>query len=134
MDLRERIVGAVEAGSSRREAAEQFAVSESCAIKLVQLWRRTGSVAPGKMGGHKRHALAEHEAVVRGLVAAQPDLTLEELRTLLAERGIVVGRSSVDRFLKAIDLTRKKRRSRPASSSARTSRWRARPGASSRAS
>ena len=48
LDLRERIVRAVEAGSSRRGAAEQFSVSESCAIKLVQCWRRTGSVEPGR--------------------------------------------------------------------------------------
>jgi len=107
LDLRERIVRAVEAGSSRRGAAEQFAVSESCAIKLVQRWRRTGSVEPGR-GRKKPFALAGHEACVRGLLAAQPDATLEELKAQLAGQGIVVGRSSVDRFLKALGMTRKK--------------------------
>lgn len=134
VDLRERIVRAVESGSSRREAAEQFAVSDSAAIKLVRRWERTGSVAPGKIGGHKQHALREHEAVVRALVAAQADITLEELKARLAEQGIVVGRSSVDRFLKALGLTRKKRRSTPPSRSAPTSPRHARPGASGRAS
>ena len=81
LDLRERIVRAVEAGSSRRGAAEQFAVSESCAIKLVQRWRRTGSVEPGH-GRKKPFALAGHEACVRTLLAAQPDATLEELKVL----------------------------------------------------
>jgi len=120
LDLRERIVQAVEAGSSRREAAEQFAVSESCAVKLLQRWTRTGSVAPAKFGGTKPYTLAAHEPAVRALVAAQPDLTLEELKARLAEQGIVVGRSSVDRFLKAIGLTRKKRRSTPPNRSGRT--------------
>ena len=101
LDLRERIVRAVEAGSSRRGAAEQFAVSESCAIKLVQRWRRTGSVAPGR-GRKKAFALAGHEACVRALLAAQPDATLEELKAQLAGQGIMVGRSSVDRFLSAV--------------------------------
>ena len=114
LDLRERIVRAVEAGSSRRGAAEQFSVSESCAIKLVQRWRRTGSVEPGH-GRKKPFALAGHEACVRALLAAQPDATLEELKVQLAGQGIVVGRSSVDRFLKALGMTRKKRHSTPPS-------------------
>jgi transposase len=45
-DLRRRIVAAVEGGLSCGVAARQFAVSVSCAIKLLQRWRRTGSVAP----------------------------------------------------------------------------------------
>lgn len=114
LDLRERIVRAVEAGSSRRRAAEQFAVSESCAIKLVQCWQRTGSVLPGR-GRKKAFALAGHEACVRALLAAQPDATLEELKAQLAGQGIVVSRSSVDRFLKALGVTRKKRHSTPPS-------------------
>lgn len=130
-DLRERIVRAVEAGSSRREAAQQFAVSESCAIKLLQRWARTGSVAPSTIGGKKPFALAAHVDHVRTLVAAEPDITLEELRVQLAGSGIAVGRSSIDRFLKALGLTRKKRRSMPPSSSAPTSRKPGRPGGSS---
>jgi transposase len=130
MDLRQRIVQAVEAGSSRRAAAAQFAVSESCAIKLVQRWERTGSVAPAAVGGKKPFALAGHEALVRALVAAQPDATLDELRAQLADQGIVVGRSSIDRFLTALALTHKKRRSAPPSRSAPTSPKPGRPGGS----
>ena len=132
LDLRERIVRVVEAGSSRRAAAAQFAVSESCAIKLMQRWKRTGSVAPAAMGGRKPHALAGHEAEVRALVAAEADLTLEELRARLAGQGVVVGRSSVDRFLKALGLTRKKRRSMPPSRIAPTWPKPGRPGGNGR--
>ena len=42
-DLRRRLMQAVEAGSSAREAARRFAVSESAAIKLVRRVRETGS-------------------------------------------------------------------------------------------
>lgn len=111
LDLRERIVRAVEAGQSRRATAQQFAVSASCAIKLVQRWARTGSAAPAQIGARKPFALAAHEDRVRALLAAQPDATLDELRAQLAAHGITVGRSSIDRFLKALGLTRKKRRS-----------------------
>ena len=37
-DLRERVIEAVEAGASRREAAERFDLSPSSAIKWVQRW------------------------------------------------------------------------------------------------
>lgn len=120
MDLRERIVAAVEGGESRHLAARRFAVSPSCVIKLMQRWRETGSAEPGQMGGWKEHALAVHETVVHGLIAAHPDLTLEELRDALGREGIAIGRSSVDRFLKARGLTLKKSRSTRPSSTVRT--------------
>lgn len=117
-DLRSRIVDAVEAGATRTAAAGQFAVSVSCAIKLVQRFRQTGSVAPAPRG-RKPFALSEHEELVRELVAARPDMTLDELTKGLEDRGIRVGRSSVNRFLKALGLTFKKSRCMPPSSNGR---------------
>ena len=117
-DLRIRIVGAVEAGASCSAAARQFGVSISCAIKLLQRWRRTGSVSP-EPRGKKPYALADDEALVRELVAAHPDMTLDELHVELGQRGIHVGRSSIGRFLLARGLTLKKSRSMPPSSSGR---------------
>ena len=120
MDLRKRIVVAVESGASRNATAKRFAVSVSCVIKLLQRWQETGSIEPGQMGGWKDHALAGHEAAVRALIRTRPDMTLEELRDALAQEGIHIGRSSVDRFLKARGLTLKKSRSTPPSRSGRT--------------
>ena len=58
LDLRERVVAAVEKGGmSRRRAAAQFGVGISTVINWVRRLRETGSVAPGKMGGHKPKAL-----------------------------------------------------------------------------
>jgi transposase len=127
-DLRIRIVAAVEAGASRSAAARQFGVSISCAIKLLQRWRRTGSVAP-EPRGRKPYALADDEALVRELVATRPDMTLDELHAELGQRGIRVGRSSIGRFLLARGLTLKKSRCTPPSNNGRMSRLRARPGA-----
>jgi transposase len=130
MDLRERVVEAVEEGSSRRAAAQRFGVSESCAIKLMQRWHETGTLAPGQMGGHKEHALAAHADRVRALVRSRPDITIDELHAHLSGDGITVGRSAVGRFLQFLGLTRKKRRSMRPSRSARTSRRRAPSGGS----
>jgi transposase-like protein len=68
LDLRRRIVAAVEGGSSMREAARRFAVSPAAAIKLMQRVRSTGSAAPARYGGHRRPLLAPHESDLRRLV------------------------------------------------------------------
>jgi transposase len=83
----------------------------SCMIKLVQHHERTGSLEPKVPTRRKPYALAAHQELVRGLVARQPDMTLDELQAALAAAGVVVGRSSIDRYLKALKLTLKKSRS-----------------------
>ena len=51
LELRERMVEAIESGASRREAAEWFDVSPSSAIKWMQRRQETGSIAPKPSGG-----------------------------------------------------------------------------------
>jgi putative transposase len=109
MDLRRRIVRAVERGSSIREAARRFAVSPSAAIKLMQRVRTTGSAAPARYGGHRRPLLAPHEADLHRLVEATPDITLAELQTELQRRlGVRAGLSTIHNALRRIGLRHKK--------------------------
>ena len=62
------------------------------------------------MGGDRRSRLSEHRARVLQLIAQQPDLTLQEIRSALAVScGITVGLSTVHRYLGAQNLTLKKR-------------------------
>jgi transposase len=107
-DLRERVVRAVEGGSSRHEAAGQFAVSVSFVVKLMQRFQATGSFKPGDFGGHREPKLAQHEAIVRELVKQTPSATLLELQKKLSERGVEVGKSSIARFLKRLRISYKK--------------------------
>ena len=51
MDLRERVVDAVQLGATVREAATRFGVAISTVVKWTQRQRTTGSVAPKKVGG-----------------------------------------------------------------------------------
>jgi putative transposase len=125
------MVTSVEGGESRNAVAKRFRVSVSTVVRLMQRHHATGSIAPGRMGGWKRHVLADHEERVRAEIAACPDMTLEELRDALGQAGIRVGRSSVDRFLKARKLTLKKSRSTRRSKAGPMLRPRARHGASS---
>ncbi len=109
-DLRRRIVRAVEGGSSIRRAAARYEVSPSAAVKLMRRLRETGSIAPARIGGHRRPVLEPHADVVRALVEAKTDITLAEIRAELHERGIVVhALSTIHHALRRIGLTRKKR-------------------------
>ena len=108
-DLRQRIVRAVEAGSSRRQATERFEVSPSAAIKLMRRVRETGSTAPAQIGGHRRPMLEAHADLIRALVASRAGITLKEIQTALAERGIEVkALSTVADMLHRLDLSHKK--------------------------
>ena len=99
LDLRERIIGFVEDGGSRRGAADHFGVSASCAIKLVDRWDRTGSAAPGKRGGSVGK-LAAHKDFLLKRVKDKPDITMPELaETLKAETGTEAAPASLSRFL-----------------------------------
>jgi transposase len=110
MDLRRRIVRAVERGSSIRAAARRFAVSPSTAIKLMQRVRATGSPAPARYGGHRRPVLAPYERDLRRLLEATPDLTLAELQAELQRRcGVRAGLSTIHNALRRIGLRHKKR-------------------------
>jgi transposase len=130
VDLRERVVRTVEAGLSRRATAGRFGVSVSFVIKLMQRWRRDGTVAPDQYGGWKRSALAAHAGLVRDLLVAEPDLTIAELRTRLAREAIHASPAAISRFLSAEGLTRKKRPSTRPSRNGRTSPQPGPPGGS----
>ena len=79
-DLRERVVAAVGAGESCRFVAARFGVSVSSVVKWSQRYRATGSVAPGKMGGHRRRVLEPHRAFIVERINQNPNLTLHRLK------------------------------------------------------
>ena len=112
MDLRQRVIGAIEGGISRRKAAQVFDVSPSSAVKWMLKHRSTGSVAPGPMGGDRRSKLGSERDWLLERSQAEPDLTLEEIRVELEERGVHVGYGTVQRFFAREDFTFKKNRAR----------------------
>src|ERR1700686_4618952 len=115
LDLRRRVVVAIEAGMSRNQAAKQFGVAISTAIGWMQRVEQTGSVAPGQMGGHKPKAISgEHAAWLSQRIGAA-DFTLRGLVAELGERGLKVDYRSVWEFVHAEQLTYKKRHWSPSS-------------------
>ena len=112
-DLRVRVVALVEAGESRREAARLLDVGASSAVRWLDRWTTTGSVAAKPGTGHCRSPLEAHTQWLLDLVAAEPDLTLDEIRVRLArEMKLKAGRSSVGRFFDRHDVSFKKNSAR----------------------
>jgi len=111
-DLRERVVRAVESGVSRRKAAAVFGVGIATVIEWMRVWRDSGQLEAKPMGGDHNSRLKQERAWLLERVAAAPDLTLEEIRAELAERGKPVGYGTVWRFFAAEDISFKKNRAR----------------------
>jgi transposase len=111
LDLRERVVAAVEKGGlSARRAAVQFGVGASTAIRWVGRLRRTGSVRPSKIGGYKPKVIAgEHRAWLLQRVK-EKDFTLRGLVAELGARGLKVDYRSVWTFVHEEKLSFKKKR------------------------
>ena len=109
-DLRERVIEEVEAGASRREAADRFAISASSAVRWVQRWKATRNCAPKPHGG-SISPLERHAKLVLALVAERPDRTLNETVAELLKRRIRTSKSAVSRFFQRHDITFKKKES-----------------------
>src|SRR5258705_5518495 len=92
----EAVVAAVETGGlSCNQAAKQFGVGISTAIGWVRRLRETGSIAPGKIGGHKPKAISGEHRVWLLQRIKDRDFTLRGLVAELAERGLKVDYRSV---------------------------------------
>jgi len=112
-DLRERAVAMVEEGESRREAARVLNLAPSTAVRWLDRWATTGTVAAKPGTGHSRSPLEKHKQWLLDLVAAEPDLTLEEIRARLrTEKKQKAGIGSIWRFFDRHDITFKKNSAR----------------------
>ena len=111
-DLRKRVIAALKDGESCRAVAVRFGVAVSSVVKWSQRYRATGSVAPGKMGGHRKPILEPHRAFIMERIRQTPHLTLHGLKDELAARGVKVSHNAVWLFLRREGLRFKKNAAR----------------------
>jgi len=109
----ERPLAAIVGGESCRSVASRFGVAVSSVVKWSQRYRATGSVAPGKVGGHRKRVLEPHRAFVLERIGQTPHLTLHGLKEELAARGVNVSHNAVWLFLRREGLRFKKNAVRP---------------------
>jgi transposase len=106
--LRARVIEEVETGASRREAAERYGISPSVVVIWVQRFEETGSVAAKPSGG-STSPLEQHAEFLLGLIANQPELTLDEIVAAMRKRRIAGSRSAVWRFFARRNISCKKK-------------------------
>jgi transposase len=109
VDLRERVLNAIERGMTRSEAITTFAVSEG-SIKRWQKLRREGKpLAPGRPRGQPPTINGTGDDVVRRLVAAMPDATLQEYTDQWNElHDKPISRWTLGRAIRRLKVTQKK--------------------------
>jgi transposase len=111
LDLRQKVVAAVERGDSTiEEVASSFGVGLTFVKKMLRQHRESGDLRPRPHGGGRSPRLSDkHLKLLRSEVARSPDKTVPALRDHLEERGRVsVSRPTVSRALSRLGLSRKK--------------------------
>jgi transposase len=122
MDLRERLLASISGGLSGRQAAERFGVSAASASRWRTREREQGDARPRAQGGdRKSHRIEAHKATILSLLEETPDMTIEEMRHSLSEKGLSFGYGTIRRFFARHNITRKKRLPMPQSRIVRTS-------------
>jgi transposase len=111
LDICIRVLQGVAEDASHRQAAARYGVSAASVSRWRALERIEGDARPGPLGGDRRCARVEAQgALIKRLVEATADITVEELRAALAGRGHLIGYGTIQRFFRRHGLTRKKDR------------------------
>ena len=105
-DLRQRIFEDCDGGMTTRVVATKYRVSESWVRRLKQRRREKGEVSARRRQKFRTPILAPHYERIQALIAAQPDLTLQELR---AQLGLVVSLTALWEAVGRLGLSLKKK-------------------------
>ena len=113
IDLRERVVRAVDAGLAQAAVAATFGVGRATVQRYVAQ-RRRGSLAPRPFPGRAALIRPTQLAALREQGEATPDATLAELCERWAgAHGVRVSLATMHRAIARLGWTRKKRLSTP---------------------
>src|SRR5262249_42420312 len=107
-DMRQRVIGRVESGASRRGAAGNYEVSPSTAVIWVKCFRETGQCAAKPRGG-STSPLEKHGDFLLALIEVEPDLTLDEAICAMRKHKIPGSRTAVWRFFQRHKIAFKKK-------------------------
>lgn len=89
-DLRSRVIAAVEAGLSRRAAADRFGVAVASAVRWVREWRYSGVTRAKPQGDDKRSQRIEayRDVILTAIDFRRPLMPPRRFHTLMTlERG-----------------------------------------------
>ena len=109
LDLRQRIIAALEAGESVKEVAVRFDVSPRTVRRYRHQWRETGTLTARTSPGRPPLIPPDQHDVLRVQVLADPDARLiDHCQQWTASTGVVVSEATMCRTLQQLALTHKK--------------------------
>jgi transposase len=108
-DLRDRFSRLFDKGMAARAAARHLDLSESTGVKWGHQLRTTGRLIARPMGGDHRSKLTDEREWLLARVKEKDDLTLEQFRAELAERGVRVSVSAIWFFFAREKISFKKK-------------------------
>lgn len=110
MDLRRRVVAAIEGGLSTRAATARFSIGIARAGSWARLKRKTGDVRPARQGSPSSSKLDPQEAFILGLIERTPDITLAEIAEhLQADCGVRAAPATIWYFSTSAQCLQKNR-------------------------
>ena len=97
VDLRQRVLDAVAAGATHREAGQRLSVSAASVSRWKAQQRASSTLAPKPRGGDRRSAgTDQHKQAILEALGPDKDRTLEEIREILAQQKIALGTSTLE--------------------------------------
>src|SRR5829696_7493755 len=107
-DLRKKIVGAIERGMSKAQAARLFDVSLSSVKRYSRMAREGGSLEPRKSPGRPRKADEKAQVLLEADVKERPAATISQRRRFLEHiTGTTLSDSTVRRLMKRMGFSQK---------------------------
>jgi transposase len=115
LDLRHRVVAALERGQSVSAVSRLFELSRSTVVRYRDQHQQTGQLASRTSPGRPALIAPEQYPELEAQFTAHPDSTLDAHCQLWAERtGVVLSRATLSRTLQRLGWSFKKRRWQPA--------------------
>lgn len=111
VEVRKKIVSVYEKKKmTQAEIAEAFDTTDRTVCRFVSKVRSGEGLAVKKQTGRPSYMNPDRLVILKNIVLEQPDKTLIEYCNLFQEKtSVSVSRSSMDRFLKILNLGRKKK-------------------------
>ncbi len=106
VELRDRLVRAVEGGMAQTEVARVFAVSPRTIRRSLAQHRAGGDLTPGQSPGRPPRIGPDQADALRAQVATHPDATLADHCRLWADkRGVAVSVATMSRAIRGLAIT-----------------------------
>ena len=111
LDLRERILKAINDGDTQTEVAENFNVAQSTISQLIKHFLEHSTVLPLERSGRPPKIKPQQYDDVRAIVKSNPDKTLSEYSEIISKKLSIksLGTTTIFRLFKKLNISFKKK-------------------------